>query len=225
MMPSSGDFLRKLLILIGASAIIVQISKERRITVNDSESINIIRSCINPPSVCKIGFNDQQYEEFFFPLSVSDTLFIGIVDKDFILDGYTIRRISDVSYAEKIGGTYLKIHRAEGNLNRISAPPINVKSWKHALSSLLASSENVIVEGYIPDTARKYFLVGRILAVGEQGIRFRSFDGSGQWSDRTVTIKYDDITAVTFGSSYVTTYSKYIKPYPEIIQPVPKTSR
>ena len=180
------------------------------------EIINIIRSSINPPSVCKIAFCDQQYEEFFFPLSVSDELFIGIVDKDFILDGFTVRRISDMTAAERIRGTYLRIHQAEGNVNRISLPPVSLKNWKQVFQSILASSENVIIEGYIPDTARKYFLVGRVTAVGEQGIRFRSFDGSGQWSERVMTLKFDDISAVTFGSSYVTTYSKYVKPYPEI---------
>ena len=123
--------------------------------MNQSEIINVLRSSINPPAVCKVGFTDQQYEEFFFPLSVSDSLFIGIVDKDFMLDGFTIRRLSDVSYVERIRGTYLKIHQAEGNLNRLFLPTVNIKSLRHALNSLLAASENIILEGYIPDTARK----------------------------------------------------------------------
>lgn len=190
-----------------------------------SEVSNIIRSCISPVAICKIGFTYQQYEEFFFPLAISNELFFAVSERDFRLDGFTVRRISDVTSAEPIRGTYLKIHHAEGNISRLSLPPVDIKNWQQVFRSISAANETVIIEGTAPSTDNRYFLIGKVLAAGEQGIRFRSFDGSGTWSDRVITVPYASIFSMTFGSSYITTYNKYVKPYPEIHTSRPTTNR
>ncbi len=181
-----------------------------------SDFASIIRSCISPVAICKIGFAYQQFEEFFFPLAISNDLFFAVSERDFRLDGFTIRRLSDVTSAEAIRGTYLKIHHAEGNISRLSLPPIDIKNWQQVFRSISAANETVIIEGTTPSTDSRYFLIGKVLAAGEQGIRFRSFDGSGTWSERVITVPYSTIFSMTFGSSYITTYNKYVKPYPEI---------
>ncbi len=198
---------------------------EGRIHMTVSEAHNAIKACISPISVCKVAFSYQQYEEFFFPLSLSEELFIGVTERDFVLDGYSVRRLSDVTSVEQIRGTYLKIHHSEGNISRLSLPPISIKSWKTSFHYVYTSSENVIIEGTAPSSDSKYFLIGRVLAVGEQGIRFRSFDGSGTWSEKIITVPYTSISSLTFGSSYITTYSKYVKPYPELTAQKPIKNR
>lgn len=190
-----------------------------------SEIAAKIRSCISPTAICKISFEYQKYEEFFFPVAISDDLFLSVSEKDFRLDGFTVRQISDVTSAEQIKGTYLKIHQAEGNLARLSTPPINIRSWRHVFNSIVASGETVSIEGYAPNSVSKYFIIGRVLAVGEQGIRFRTFDGSGEWAEKPITVPYASIFAMTFGSAYITTYCKYVKPFPEIKTPTPIPNR
>lgn len=184
-----------------------------------------IKSCISPTAICKISFEYQNYEEFFFPVAMSDELFLSVSEKDFRLDGFTVRQLSDVTSAEQIRGTYLKIHQAEGNLARLSTPPINLRSWRHVFNSIVASGETVSIEGYSPNSASKFFIVGRVLAVGEQGIRVRTFDGSGEWAEKPITVPYANIFSMTFGSSYITTYCKYVKPFPEIKTPTPIANR
>lgn len=184
--------------------------------MTQKEAYDVIRSCISPISICKIGFSYQKYEEFFFPLMLSNDLFLGIIERDFRLDGFTVRKLSEIVSAEPIRGTYLKIHQSEGTLNKLSVPPISIKSWSSVFSAISASGENVIVEGIAPDNVSRFFLIGKVIAAGEQGIRFRSFDGSGNWNERTQTVPYNNISSLTFGSSYITTYSKYVKPYPEV---------
>ena len=193
--------------------------------MTDSNIRSLIRSCISPVGICKISFEYQQYEEFFFPLSISEKLFLAVTERDFRLDGFTVRQLSDVTSVEQIKGTYLKIHQSEGNISRLSTPPINISSWHHAFNSILASGETVSIEGYTPNSSSKYFIIGRVLAVGEQGIRFRSFDGSGTWAEKPITVPYANIYSMTFGSSYITTYNKYVKPYPEIKTPTPTLNR
>ena len=193
--------------------------------MNEVEAVLALKDCINKPAVCKIGFTKQGYDEFFFVLSVSDELFLGVCEKDFVLDGYTVRRVKDVKSVEAIRGTYLKIHQSEGNLSRLAMPPMEISDWKNVMRSALASGENVIIEGNAPQSEERYFFVGKVLAVGEQGFKFRAFDGGGNWSEKAVTVPYTSLTALTFGSSYVTTYSKYVKPYPEIVAQKPIINR
>lgn len=190
-----------------------------------NEMASVIKSCISPTAICKVMFGYQQYEEFFFPVAISDELFLSVSDRDFRLDGFTVRQLSDITSATPIKGTYLKIHQAEGNLSRLSVPPINIRSWRHVFNSILASGEIISIEGYAPNSVNKYFIVGRVLAVGEQGIRVRTFDGSGTWAENPITVPYKNIFSMTFGSSYITTYSKYVKPYPEIKTPTPIKNR
>lgn len=178
--------------------------------------ISILNACISPITVCKVSLAYHAYDDILFPIKLSKQLFLSITERDFQLDGFTVRRLEDVVAAEPIRGTYMKIHKAEGNLERLVAPPINISSWRAVSSCLCSSGEIVIVEHESLTKEECTFAIGRILAVGEQGMRFRSFDGAGHWDDRPMNIPYSQITSVTFGSRYITTYAKYIHPYPEI---------
>lgn len=183
--------------------------------MTNEQIVSTLASCVSPSSIAKVSFRNRGYEEFFFPLKVSNRLFLAITERDFLLDGFTVRRILDIEQVEPLRGTYLKIHRAEGTLGMLSVPPINIASWRSVFSSLSTSGEIVIVEceeGVVGES----FKIGRILAVGEQGVRFRAFDGSGTWEERPTVIPYPYVTAVTFGSRYITTYAKYVRPYPEL---------
>lgn len=184
--------------------------------MTEKEAEALIKSCMNPLAICKLGFDYQQYEEFFFPISVSSSLFLGIAERDFRLDGFCIKRLSDITSVEGIRGTYLSIHKSEGNLSLLTKPPISLDSWQSACRSVAASGEIISIEGFTAEGQIRYFLIGRILAIGDHGIRFRSFDGSGTWSDKAITVPYSSMISLTIGSSYITTYSKYVKPYPEL---------
>lgn len=181
---------------------------------------SVLKSCVSPSAIARVKFYFRDYDEFFFPLKVSDRLFLGLVERDFLLDGFSVRRLYDVEEVEPVRGTYLKIHRAEGTLSQVSVPPISITSWRSACSFLATSGEIVIVE--TEEEGSDAFHIGRILAVGEQSVRFRAFDGSGVWEERPSVLPYQHIKALTFGSRYITTYAKYIRPYPELIKRPPQ---
>jgi len=98
----------------------------------------------------------------------------------------------------------------------MTVPPISLTDWRSVFASLGASGEVITVERESRDPAECAFLIGRILAVGDKALRFRSFDGAGIWDEHPKIIPYEKITGVTFGSRYITTYTKYVRPYPEL---------
>ena len=181
--------------------------------MNKSEARDILVSCLKPPTICRVLFQYHNYDEFFFPLKVSEKLFLGVSENDFRLDGYTVRRLKDIVQAEPVRGTYLKIHRAEGTLNRLHLPPLPIHDWHTVCDALSASNELVILECDTKENENR-FLCGKFTAVATPGIRFLPFDGDGVWQGHPVTILYNTITAITFGSRYITTFAKYLPPCP-----------
>lgn len=181
--------------------------------------VSTLNTCISPISICKVSFAYHAYEDFLFPLKLSGQLLLSVTERDFQLDGFTVRRLEDIEIVEPLRGTYMKIHKAEGNIERLVVPPINISSWRSVFSFLGSSGETVIVEHESIVKEECAFAIGRILAIGDQGVRFRSFDGAGRWDDRSIVIPYSQITSVTFGSRYIGVYSKYVHPYPEIQTP------
>ena len=179
------------------------------------DTYQVLRYCASDTSVAQIKFNYNDYTEMLFPLLISNELFLSVVDRDFILDGYTIRRISDIIAIKEIKQTYLKIHIAEGNIKKLKKPNVDVTSFATVFNFLLKSNEYAIIEGIVPNNDNAFFLVGKTVAVGDKSIRFRTFDGAGNWCDNLITVPFASINAITFRSSYVKTYSKYVKPYLE----------
>lgn len=182
-------------------------------TIKDISSV--LTDCISETAVARVRFTYNDYFEMLFPLSVSNDLFVSVIDRDFILDGYTVRRISDVVEAQDIRKTYLSLHMREGNLKKLTKPPIDITTFRSLFSSLIKMKKYVIIEGRISSTGEYYFVAGAPLGVNDSALKFRSFDGAGKWCENTVTIPYLTIESVTFDSSYISTYSKYIKPYKE----------
>ena len=178
------------------------------------DTSRLLRAGIHPPAVCRVGFRYNLYPEQFFPLAVSDTLFLGVTEQDFQLDGYTVRRLQDVTSVELLRGAYLAIHKAEGSLTRLYAPPVLIENWKTVFSSLASSGELIIAEENALRPTESVFRIGKILRVGPRGAEMRTFDGDGVWDAEKTVVSFSSVTSVTFGSRYISTYAKYIKPCP-----------
>lgn len=180
------------------------------------ETMPVLKSCISYIAVARIKFSYNEYFEMLFPISMSNELFLSVIDRDFVLDGYTVRKIADITEIKDIRQTYLKIHALEGNFKKLSPPNLNVNSWRDLFSSLIPTRKYVIVEGTVPNTNHSFFTVGMPVAIGQSAVKFRSFDGAGNWSEETINIPFSAIHSVTIDSSYVSTYSKYVKHYVDV---------
>ncbi len=169
----------------------------------------LIKSSIPALKLCKVRYNyeNDKYYHFLFPLKTSDKLFLGAVEEDFILDGYTIRRYRDVKKVEDKGGKYLEINRAEGVLEELFIPDVDVTSWKTVFESLQKIGKNIIVE----DENNENFAAGKIEKVLSNKIIFKCFDADGIWEDCTWEIPFSGVTTVTFSSRYIDVFSKYVK--------------
>ena len=146
-------------------------------------------------------------------LVVSESTSLILIQKfdDFLFDGYTVIRRSDVSksWSADFNSFNERIMRKEGLWKN---PPKAIRSLPlDGWHSLLASIGNraVIIENERKDD----FYIGSIVACEEHSVLIHYFDPCGRW--KTIErVPYREITCVTFGDRYSTTYSRYLPPRP-----------
>lgn len=176
-----------------------------------AEIRKVIRDSVEPHQICRIYLKYDYYYRYYFPLIVSEKLFLGAEEDDFILDGYCIRRIRDVEKAEIKDDKCLEINIAEGILENLMIPNVDITEWKTALISLEAMKINIIIENESLNDNDAEYVIGRIIKVMSSKVIFKEFDADGEWQDQLIEIPYTQISSVTFGSRYVEVFSKYVK--------------
>lgn len=175
-----------------------------------SEIKELFSTAIESKSLCSVLFKYDVNLRLCFPLIVSDKLFLCANEDDFIVDGFSIRRFSDVKKAGIKNDKYSEIIKAENVLGNLQAPQIDVTNWHSAFLSLEDIGCNIIVEkeSLVDDECN--FAIGKIVKVLRSSVIFKYFDADGIWQDDTYEIPFSQITSVTFASRYVDVYSKYI---------------
>jgi len=170
----------------------------------------LIKRAINPRKICRVFMKYDVNYRYCFPVLVSDKLFLGANEDDFLLDGFTIRRFRDVVKAEIKDDKCLEIFIAEGVVDNINVPDINLSDWYNVFVSLQAMNKNIIVEKESIDDEEWIFAIGRISRVTKTKVYMKHFDANGIWEKELWEIPFTEITSVSFGTRYVETFSKYV---------------
>lgn len=168
-----------------------------------------LRALVEPRTVCGVEYEYSDGAYYGFPLAVGQHLFLMAVDDDFLLNGFTVRRLRDIYQIGDRKGIYQTIAEKEG-LTIFEPPQVDITNWESVFRSLQSLGKNVIVEReYEPD----FFRLGRIETVAQDHVLFRHFDADGVWQEPAV-ISYRDITSVTFETAmrgfYPNMYNKRV---------------
>ena len=175
-----------------------------------SELKRIVYEAIEPKNLCRMFFKYDINYFYYFPFKVSDKLFLGAEEDDFIIDGFAIRRFCDLTKVQIKEDKCVEIIKNEGILNNLSAPDIDLTDWHSVFLSLQRIGKNIIVEKESLDDDECEFAIGNIEKVLKNKILFKHFDADGIWLDELLEIPFSQITTVIFGSRYVETYSRYV---------------
>ncbi len=172
------------------------------------DKISILNEALKKELVCNIIFN---YDAVYFnllPLSISDKFVLSAEEDDFIIDGFCIRKISDIKKIRQKENIIAKILKNEVEIPK--APNVNIESWYNVFSDLFKIGKNVIIEIESLNDKECEFNIGKIISVGKNYVLFRHFDAEGIWEEDSFRIFFSEITSVTFESRYVSIFSKYI---------------
>lgn len=174
-----------------------------------SDKINLLHGSMGTYQLCRCYFDYDPNYWYFFILDHTDKLLLGIEEDDFMLDGFQIRKISDLKKVEIKEDLCQKMNEDEQILAEVKKPEINLSSWKNVFESLKALNIFLIVENEKTYSDDNFFYLGYITDIKKSYIVFSSVDADGIWYDN-IEIPYSKITSVTFNDRYSKTWQKYL---------------
>ena len=177
-----------------------------------TEIKELMRNAKEKHHCCGVIFGYDANLKSVFPLIVGERLFLSAEEEDFILDGYSVRRIKDIVSVRIANHKYQEMYVEEGLIDQLNTPEINILDWKSVLISLQTIGDNIIIERESDNEDDQYFAIGKIEKVLSKKVLFKAFDAEGIWEDELWEIPFSEITSVSFGKRYITVFSKYLPP-------------
>lgn len=171
------------------------------------EKIELLKSTIGTYQYCRCYFNYDPYYWYFYVLGVSDKLLFGVEENDFILNGFEIRKISDLKKVEIKNDLCVKMNEENQILKDLQAPKIDITSWKTVFQSLKDTNAFIIIEN--EKEGENFFYLGFVTEVKNSYVLFNQVDANGEWYEDT-EIHYSEITSVTIGNRYSSRWQRYL---------------
>jgi hypothetical protein len=84
-----------------------------------------------------------------------------------------------------------------------------------AIESLAMTYPCMIIECEDAEGPEEDFYIGRLLDTSREVVRFRHFDGLGEWEEEIAEIELGEITQVAVDTPYIRHFSKYVRATPE----------
>lgn len=171
-----------------------------------SKKLKRLRAMLNSYNYGRCYFKYSLNYRYFYILDCTEKVFLGAEEDDFLLDGFHIRRISDMKKIEVKDDLCVKINRENKLLESIEKPDIDLSSWKKLFKSLKKLNCFIIIENEYLDM----FYIGSIEKAKKNSVVFHPFDADGVWFD-SVEVPYKKITHVVFGDRYSKGFEEYFR--------------
>ena len=171
------------------------------------DKMALIQRGIQDTEICRCYFTYDPNYFYYYPNAVNDKFILGQEEDDFMLDGYCIRKISQLKKVEIKDDKCNEINRLLGITDQIVCPDIDITSWCSIFLSLSRLDEYIQIE----DAIREQFLIGKIDRVLKSKLMFRPFDADGVWDVEQWEIPYTQITSVKWGTRYAAGWKRYLE--------------
>ena len=174
------------------------------------EKLDLIQSAIETPQLCRCYFTYDDNYYYYYPNAVNEKFLLGQEENDFLLDGYCIRKISQLKKVEIKNDKCNEINKQIGLTEQIKTPPVDISDWKTVFDSLMALQRFIIIENEISGE----FAIGIIEKTFKNKLYFKRFDADGIWDDVGLEIPYSQITTVKWATRYAEVWQNYLQQNP-----------
>lgn len=180
--------------------------------MNDKDK-RLIQRCIkNKQQIAILRESMDADNLILIPLKMSDHIIAGHYVRDFVLDGYKIISLAEITSIKRgaLEEYHDEILRGEysfGKNNYIEK--VNIETWQGFFEDISKFGKMInITQEHLGET---FFYVGRVIAVKQEQLEFLEINPEGEWDDETTMIEYEEITMVDFGDRYSSMLHKYSK--------------
>ena len=171
------------------------------------EKIDLIASCIGTSKIVRTYFRYDENYWYYYPNVVNERFILGQEEDDFLLDGYHIRKISDLRKAEIKDDLCEKMNIWNGVVHQIQNPGMDISSWQSVFQSPLLKDRMIIVE----DEYAGVYVLGTIKKACARHLWLISIDADGVVGDEPYLFPYSKITHVAWNTRYTDNWYQYMK--------------
>lgn len=174
-----------------------------------AEKMEVIQRGIDETALCRCYFTYEAYYSYYYPHAVNERFFLGQEEDDFQLDGYCIRKLSQLKKVEIRDDKCCEINRILGTTAQLARPAVEIESWERIFQSLSALDSYVQIE----DALHGEYAIGVIERVFKTKLLLKSFDANGVWCEEGMEIPYGEITTVKWGTRYDRGWKRYFEEF------------
>jgi hypothetical protein len=131
---------------------------------------------------------------------------LGQKENDFVLDGYHIRKLSQLRKIKALPKKYNELCGTVGLPAQRKDPGIDISSWQSIFEDLQKLDTFVIIKNDFDED----YAIGTIQKVLKNKLHFRGFDAEGHWYEEPIEIPYSSITTVSWNTRYDTVWKQYM---------------
>ena len=157
--------------------------------------------------LCRCDFTYCSNSCYYFLNAVNNQFMLGQAEIDFLLDGYCIRKISQLKKVEINDDKRNELNKLYGVTAEVKMPEVDISSWKSIFDSLKALDRFIIIE----DEINGQFSIGIIEKVLQNKLYFKQFDANGVWDEENLEIPYSQITTVQWDTRYTNVWERYLR--------------
>ncbi|MBQ2511833.1 MAG: hypothetical protein II534_00575 [Clostridia bacterium] len=173
-----------------------------------------IEECAGRTGFCSILNRFEYSYRHILPVMAGEKRFLALQESEFRFDGYIIEDYATVDRAVPADERFSEIARLEGLLDGPEAPPVELSSYRSIFAFLCNAGYNVEIETGTPGGGGISIFTGRVTNCTEHDFRLLRFGIDCRWDNFPVTVWYDDLRVVRFGSKYLEMYSKHLPTCP-----------
>lgn len=171
------------------------------------EKIETLQQGINKCLLCRCYFTYDDNYFYYYPHAVNERFMLGREEDDFSLDGYSIRKLSQLKKVELKNDKCNEINRMLGVTEQLMDPQIDIGSWQSIFEDLKGLNTYIIIE----NENNGQFAIGMIEKLLRNKVIFKRFDADGEWETDGIEIPFSQITSVTWNSRYIKGWKYYFE--------------
>ena len=145
--------------------------------MNKENKICVLDKCKNETKMARVFFKYDPVYYYYYPVNVNEKFLLAQKEDDFILDGFHIRKISQITKVEIKDDLCQVINVWNGITKQVRRPNIDISSWTTIFDSLREYPGFLMIE----DDINEQFAIGEIAAIKKNHFMFRQFDANGIW--------------------------------------------
>ena len=170
------------------------------------EKLDIIQQAIDNTQACGcVCLYDTNGWTYYYPNMVNEKFMLGQQFDDFLLDGYIVRKISQLNKVKYPDGVFEEINKMMGITAKVQTPNVDISTWASIFKDLKALNRIVIIE----HERWGDFEIGLIQKVSKNKVTLLGFDINGVWDEGTWEIPYSAITSLKWDTRYTIAWERY----------------